>query len=146
MARPNGYALDTNIVVSLARDNVLGKYLDRTYQLTTGGHTSALPVVVIGELRALSLTWSWGPVRRARLANIISLFLPLDIHAENVLDAYATIDTRSAACGKDMGKNDLWIAAVAHVHDLTLLTADADFDHIHKLGLIVVEWVDPAST
>jgi len=146
MARPNGYALDTNIVVSLARDNPLGKYLDRTFQLTIGGHTFALPVVVIGELRALSLKWSWGPVRRARLANIISLFLPLDIYVETVLDAYATIDNQSSSHGRDMGKNDLWIAAVAHVHNLTLLTTDTDFDHLHQLGLIDVEWVDPAST
>ena len=36
MARPNGYLLDTNIVISLVRNNDLGKYLDRTYQLTSG--------------------------------------------------------------------------------------------------------------
>jgi len=30
-----------------------------------------------------------------------------------------------------MGKNDLWIAATAHVTGATLLTADADFDHLN---------------
>jgi len=29
-----------------------------------------------------------------------------------------------------MGKNDLWIAATAHVVDATILTTDKDFDHL----------------
>jgi tRNA(fMet)-specific endonuclease VapC len=29
-----------------------------------------------------------------------------------------------------MGKNDLWIAATAHVYEATLLTTDNDFDHL----------------
>lgn len=29
-----------------------------------------------------------------------------------------------------MGKNDLWIAATAYVTGATLLTTDADFDHL----------------
>jgi len=30
-----------------------------------------------------------------------------------------------------MGKNDLWIASLAAMLNLTLLTTDADFDHLH---------------
>ena len=75
-----------------------------------------------------------------------SLFTPLDINYEAILDAYASIDTRSAWSGKDMGKNDLWVAAIAQVYDLTVLTTDKDFDHLHQAGLIDVEWVDPTSS
>ena len=34
-----------------------------------------------------------------------------------------------------MGKNDLWIAAVASVTRFRLLTTDADFDHLDPLFL-----------
>jgi predicted nuclease of predicted toxin-antitoxin system len=30
-----------------------------------------------------------------------------------------------------MGKNDLWIAAIASVLKAVILTTDADFDHLH---------------
>lgn len=146
MARPNGYLLDTNIVVPLVGDNALGKYLDRTYNLTTGGQPFLVPFVVVRELRALALKWGWGPARRTRLTNTLLLFTRLDVSGESVLDAYAAIDSQSASGGRDMGKNDLWIAAVAKVYDLTLLTTDHDFDHLHAAGLVDIEWVDPAST
>lgn len=33
---------------------------------------------------------------------------------------------------RNMGKNDLWIAAIASVFDMTLLTTDADFNHLNN--------------
>jgi tRNA(fMet)-specific endonuclease VapC len=79
------------------------------------------------------------------LTNVLLLFTRLDISGDPILNAYADIDHRSASSGFDLGKNDLWIAAVAQVYDLTLLTTDQDFDHLHAAGLIDVEWVDPNS-
>jgi len=32
-----------------------------------------------------------------------------------------------------MGKNDLWIASVAAIMNLTLITTDADFDHLNSV-------------
>ncbi len=40
---------------------------------------------------------------------------------------------------RNMGKNDLWIAATAWYLDLLLHTADNDFDHLPALGLVVVK-------
>ena len=143
MARSNGYLLDTNIVVALVRDNALGKYLDQTYRLTAGGHAFFIPFVVVGELLALGLKWGWGTTRRSRLTKALMLFTRLDFSGDAILNAYAEIDRQSASRGVDMGKNDLWIAAVTQVYDLTLLTTD--FDHLQTPGLIDVEWVDPNS-
>ncbi|MFC6225599.1 type II toxin-antitoxin system VapC family toxin [Hymenobacter artigasi] len=39
---------------------------------------------------------------------------------------------------RNMGKNDLWIAATALFFELELHTADKDFDHLTPLGLKVV--------
>ena len=41
-----------------------------------------------------------------------------------------------------LGKNDLWIAATAHVTGATLLTTDKDFDHLAG-QFLKREWVDP---
>lgn len=35
-----------------------------------------------------------------------------------------------------MSKNDVWIAAVAKASGMTLLTTDADFDHLHPAHLV----------
>ncbi len=32
-----------------------------------------------------------------------------------------------------MGKNDFWIAALATILNLELITTDADFDHLHNV-------------
>jgi len=57
MARPNGFVLDTNILIALIRDNDLGKYIDRTYQLTFGTAAFYLPIVTHGEAHSLALQW-----------------------------------------------------------------------------------------
>ena len=36
-----------------------------------------------------------------------------------------------------MGKNDVWIAATAHVNGAILLTTDNDFDHLTPLFFAV---------
>ena len=46
--------------------------------------------------------------------------------------------------GVPMGKNDVWIAATAHVTGARLLTTDRDFDHLDPTFL-GRDWVDPAA-
>ena len=59
------------------------------------------------------------------------------------MDAYVQIDGYSKRKLTDkvgqlvpdsankMGKNDWWIAAIAHVIEAPLITTDGDFDHLH---------------
>lgn len=60
----------------------------------------------------------------------LDYFDRVTIDVSDVLEAYALIDTLSKNLGFTMGKNDLWIAAATHVTGATLLTTDADYDHI----------------
>jgi len=66
-------------------------------------------------------------------------FIVVDINMEGIIRRYAEMDAFSqgkligAPLGmpsRNMGKNDLWIAATASVLNLTLLTTDRDFDHL----------------
>jgi tRNA(fMet)-specific endonuclease VapC len=70
-----------------------------------------------------------------------------DIHSEDVIDNYAAIDTFSQGHSKthtlgmsarNMGKNDLWIAATAAI-GAKLLTSDNDFDHLIGVYLDVIK-------
>jgi tRNA(fMet)-specific endonuclease VapC len=38
-----------------------------------------------------------------------------------------------------MGKNDLWIAATTHLAQASLITTDADFDHLNGLYFPVIK-------
>jgi len=145
MARPNGFVLDTNILIALIRDNDLGKYIDRTYQLTFGTAAFYLPIVTHGEAHSLALQWHRYYAKRATLDSLLDTILPLDIAYSDMIAAYAMLDHASHTIGINMGKNDLWIAALAHVHDLTLLTTDRDFDHLIAANLIDGVWIDPKS-
>jgi tRNA(fMet)-specific endonuclease VapC len=144
MPRPNGYLLDSNLVIALVRNNDLGKFLDRTYQLTSGSFAFFTSVVVLGETTALAVKLGWNAAKQGTLSTILGLFTTLDIFDTDVIQAYAEIDAYSEAIGIKMGKNDLWIAATAKRHDLTLLTTDKDFDHLHPKHIDLI-WVDPAS-
>jgi tRNA(fMet)-specific endonuclease VapC len=146
MPRPGGYLLDTNVVVALVRNDELGKSIERTYQLTSGAHAFYVPIVVLGETHALAMKWGWGATRRTTLARILTAFTALDISYTDVVLNYAVTDAESEVrSGITMGKNDLWIAALARTYDMTILTTDTDFDHLHTAGILDRILVDPAS-
>ena len=63
---------------------------------------------------------------------------------QNIVSAYAEIDDYSKRQGVPMGKNDVWIAATAHVTGARLLTTDRDFDHLRS-AFLQRDWIDPAS-
>lgn len=47
-----------------------------------------------------------------------------------VAKSYGKIKASLKAKGKPIPENDIWIAATCHAADLTLLTADSDFDFV----------------
>jgi tRNA(fMet)-specific endonuclease VapC len=66
-----------------------------------------------------------------RIIGISDLLLPTYIG----IDAYSQrnhpdYEKYSFATPRNMGKNDLWIAATASLLNLKLVTTDGDFDHL----------------
>jgi predicted nucleic acid-binding protein len=41
---------------------------------------------------------------------------------------------------RNMGKNDLWIAATAFLYGIPLVTTDHDFDHLHPDFIEVIKF------
>lgn len=73
------------------------------------------------------------------MEKLLTQFIVTDINFESIIRRYAEIDAFSQGklpdfplgmASRNMGKNDLWIAATASALSLTLLTTDRDFDHL----------------
>lgn len=139
------YLLDTGILLQLIRGNAVGAFIESTYRLTQQAYTPLVCIVTHGEIRSLAGRNNWGDAKRAALEAMLENLVTVDIHSDQVLDAYVEIDLvslRSPTGSKTMGKNDLWIAAVARVTGATLLTTDTDFDHLHP-NIVDRFYIDP---
>lgn len=133
------YLFNSNIVLHYVRRSALMLQIEQDFNPFSPGNESWLCVVSKGELRSIAVQNQWGVPRRLRLEELMSDFYPADIFSEETIDCYAEIDAFSqnklpgkslGASSRNMGKNDLWIAAAAHILQAKLITTDADFDHL----------------
>jgi tRNA(fMet)-specific endonuclease VapC len=145
------FLLDTNILVHILR----GKrgYFEATFQIHKPEHRLVISAVTIGELRAFALRNEWGMRKKQQMEELIDEFFVVEIHNNAIHDCYAEIDTFSQGkldrrplpiisgqvrmSARNMGKNDLWIAATASIFNATLLSTDNDFDHLNGVFLSV---------
>jgi tRNA(fMet)-specific endonuclease VapC len=143
------YLLDNNVLIHYLRQSSLAEHIEQTYQplVPSPTVTPLLSAVILGELESLSLQNSWGEPRKRQLKLLTNKFLIVDINIKTIINRYAEIDAFSQNklknrplnnSARNMGKNDLWIAATASVLDATLLTTDKDFDHLNNEFLNVV--------
>jgi predicted nucleic acid-binding protein len=141
------YLLDTNIVLAMVRGKALANRIDRTYGLRSARTRPLIARVTHGELWVLATRNGWGEAKRDALQNALDNLVTVDIHHPEVIDAYVAIDVfsqRHPQGARNMGKNDLWIAACAKAANATLLTTDKDFGHLAP-EVVDVAYVDPAS-
>jgi tRNA(fMet)-specific endonuclease VapC len=138
------YLFDTNLLLLKLREHPKWQTVYETYNLDTANNM--LSIISVAELYSLALRNNWGTKRITEIKNLRKEFAEIDIHYEEVIQRYAEIDAFSqgklthkplSVSSRNMGKNDLWIAAIASVFDLTLLTTDADFNHLNKVFLKV---------
>ena len=140
------FLLDTNVVMTLVRGNALARHIDTKYGLRALTARPMICVVTHGEVRVLAGRNEWGEKKLVALDHALNNLVTVDINHPAVLDAYVDIDLysqRHSGGARNMGKNDLWIAACARAAGATLLTTDRDFEHLSP-DLVSVEYVDPA--
>lgn len=128
--------LDTNIII---------KHIRKRIEINPRG---VVPIVVVGELQAFALKADWGYQKILLLESILQKLPIADIQAE-IIPYYAQIDAYSQNALKstplplktprNMGKNDIWIAATALYYDFELWTNDNDYDHLIPLGLKLIK-------
>lgn len=144
------YLLDTNIVLHLVRESLLATEVTNNFSFFKYSQKLFISVVVKGELKSLALKNKWGKNRMEKLSIILEELIIVDINSEDIIQRYAEIDAYSQGklenrptsfSARNMGKNDLWIAATASVLNTPLMTTYSDFQHLDKefLELICIE-------
>jgi len=136
------YLLDTGILLGYVRGAGYADYVERKFGLSQAGNIPLVSIVSKGEIYSLAIQLGWGEQKRQELDNLLRRIPSVDINTDRIIQRYAEIDAYSQ--GKDpvkplprgltsrnMGKNDLWIAATASVLRAQLLTTDKDFDHLN---------------
>jgi tRNA(fMet)-specific endonuclease VapC len=145
-----GVLFDTNILIHLVRDNTSNQNQVRQIVNATN-RIEYISVVNVGEVYSFAMQASWGQAKIVKMSNIISNMTVFGISDEEVLRKYAEIDAFSKKkhptktmniTARKMGKNDLWIAAVASILQIPLATTDKDFDHLDNVFL-KVEYYNP---
>ena len=143
------YVLDTGILLGFVRGVDYAAYTERKYAVNQPPDVSLMSIVSRGELYSLAIQFGWGIQKRQSLEDLLRQIPHVDINKDPIIRRYAEIDAYSQ--GKDisrrlppgmtsrnMGKNDLWIAATASVLNASLLTTDKDFDHLSGVFLNVI--------
>lgn len=144
----NRCLFDTNMLLLLLRQDPRWDNLQSTYDFNQS--FNFISVVSLGELYSIGLQNNWGIKRLAQISKLQEEFVVADIHVESIIQKYAEIDAFSqgklsgkslGATSRNMGKNDLWIAASASVLQLRFFTTDRDFDHLAQ-DFIDLERID----
>ena len=149
---PN-FVLDTGIVLGYLKKALYAEEIEETLKPFEHPNTPLICIVTHGEILSIALQRQWLAPRKATLEDLLSKIPSINISHWGVLDSYAEIDafsqgkfqSKSLPAGlssRNMGKNDLWIAAVTHQTKATLLTTDKDFDHLNGI-YFPVKWYDP---
>jgi tRNA(fMet)-specific endonuclease VapC len=135
------FILDTNILVHFVRSDVHIHQLDAQFALFSAENAVFTSIVSVGEIRSLAYQFEWGEGKLKRLDYFLHALRPFPIDNEEITKAYAEIDAFSqgkhpkyplppTSSSRNMGKNDIWIAATTMLFNATLLTTDNDFNHL----------------
>ena len=139
--------LDTNILLTYVRDKIARTNIEKAYQLFDSSNTPIISIVTVGEIKSIAKRNYWGQKKLELLDKILSQLIIIDINAEDIIEKYAEIDAYSQGklknkplpmTSRNMGKNDLWIAATASVTNATLITTDKDFNHLDNIYLKLI--------
>ena len=99
---------------------------------------SFISIVMVGELESLALQLNWGYIFLSSVplidvdSSIAKLYGFTDAYSQGKL---LTNPLPPGMSARNMGKNDLWIAATALYYDIELQTTGSDFDHLIHIGL-----------
>lgn len=125
------FLLDTNIISAwLKGESAIANKIDNAKEVH-------IPVIVVGELYYGA---SFSTQSQKNITDIQSIthhysVLPVD---EFTTIVYGTIKAALRKKGKPIPENDIWIAAIARQHNLTIVTRDKHFNEIE--GLKIKKW------
>ena len=124
----NNFLLDTNIIAAwLKGETSIANKIDKAKKVY-------IPIIVIGELYYGA---SYSTLVQKNISNIqklVSLYEILSIDEVTAIE-YGNIKAAQRKKGKPIPENDIWIAAIAQHHKLTLVTRDKHFKEVENISL-----------
>lgn len=147
------YFLDTGIILGYLRSAPYAAVVEKTFSPFSPPNLAAMSVISRGELASLAYRNKWGTPKQTTLHELLKKIPQVDIDADAVIQMYGEIDAFSQGyhptkslriSARNMGKNDIWIAATAVISNASLITIDKDFDHLNGEFLSVI-YIDPSS-
>jgi|SRR3569833_652476 len=143
------FLLDTNIILNITRSKDIHGIIRF---LNPDNSPLYISVVSEAEIKSIAFRKKWGANRLDRLNAFLEGCHIVDVD-QLFVNIYAEIDAYSQRSNpnfelypfdtpRNMGKNDLWIASLAALLGLKLITTDNDFDHLHNI-FFEIERIDP---
>ncbi len=124
------YLLDTNVIVAFfAGDGGVKKGFDEADEVFLSG-------VAVGELCYGARKSSRPQQNLARIDQLVLTNVVLACDLETARE-YGEIKNALRMKGRPLPENDIWIAALARQHDLSLVTRDTHFQQIEDLSVTV---------
>ena len=124
----NDSLLDTCIIIDHFRSSLIGTKLETLASLNVCS-------VSLGELH-FGAYRSANPIKHLQKLNEFIEICNIINVDENTAKIYGLVRTQLSKKGKPIPENDIWIAACALQHNLTLYTQDQHFKEIDSLSLI----------
>lgn len=119
------YALDTNVVIALLR------FTPAIVSKIQYARITFVPSIVLGELY-FGAYKSDQVSKNVEYADSVATNNPILVCDAATARIYGSIKNALRIKGQPIPENDLWIAALAIQHDLTLLTRDAHFARVEN--------------
>jgi tRNA(fMet)-specific endonuclease VapC len=120
------YLLDTNIIIALfASDPSVMQSLARANEVF-------IPSVALGELHYGARKSGRFQDNLGRIENLVANSTIVECDADTARQ-YGDAKNRLRIKGRPLPENDVWIAALALQHGLTLVTRDAHFQDVENL-------------
>ncbi|MEZ4984474.1 MAG: PIN domain-containing protein [Saprospiraceae bacterium] len=141
------YVFDTSAILYYLKDPITRERIISDYQPFEEGNNAIISIVTLGEIMAIAQKNSWGNLRIEAVNKILKQFLVVEIKYGKLLEKYAEIEAFSqrkhkrittSFTARNMGKNDVWIAATAAITDAILITSDKDFAHLEGVFFEIV--------
>lgn len=119
--------LDTNIVIGLfSGDPAILASLSQTDRIL-------IPSIVLGELYFGAYKSAHGDQNIRRIDELVQTSAVLVCDAATAVH-YGRIKKTLRERGRPLPENDIWIAALAHQHNLTVVSRDQHFREIETLS------------
>lgn len=143
------YIMDTGVLLGYVRGAFYAKEIEKEYSLLDPTNYVLVSIVTLGEIYSIAYQRKWGPRKLGDLHTLVAKIPWIGIDNLELVQKYAEIDAFSQGKGatplpkgissRNMGKNDLWIAATTALLQGTLITTDRDFEHLNRSFFTVIQ-------